>query len=47
MSGEQDERDVDREGRRLERLRLVVAEIALTPAANEEGDHEPDPKEAA
>lgn len=47
MSGEQEERAVDREGRRLERLRLVVAEIGLAHDANEDGDHEPDPNEAA
>ena len=47
MSGQQDEREVDREGRRLERLRLVVTEIGPTHGANEDDDEEPDPKKAA
>jgi len=42
---DQEERDVERESRRLERLRLVV----LTTPDRDEGDEElePDPKEAA
>jgi hypothetical protein len=47
VTGEQADSGIDREGRRLERLRVVVADIGRPDESSEDDDHEPDPKEAA
>jgi hypothetical protein len=46
MSDESTERDLEREGRRLERLRLIVA-IQQEPDEDTDEEFDPDPLEAA